>query len=203
MNVVDARRPALRHRQRIGPGKGQVTGVQQQPDLFAGMGHQVVHVVSRLNHRPHMVVIGNLHPLLLSVAGKFRELLAILLPACLREARAQMHRRLLLAVNAAAHLRKYQHLCPQLTQQRQVGLHGGNLLFHAALQQAAGVPARDQLQIVALQNGAKQARFTREFVAQFETGKTGLFPLAQTGLQRRFGTKGRQIVVSPRQGVNA
>lgn len=90
---------------------------------------------------------------------------------------------------------------PQLAQQRQVGLHGGNLLFHAALQQAAGVPARDQLQIVALQNGAKQARFTREFVAQFETGKTGLFPLAQTGLQRRFGTKGRQIVVSPRQGL--
>ena len=150
-----------------------------------------------------MVVIGNLHPLLLGVAGKFRELLAILLPACLRETRAQMHRRLLLAVNAAAHFRKHQHLCPQLAQQRQVGLHGGDLLLHAALQQSAGVPAGDQLQVVALQDGAKQPRFAREFIAQFEPCKTGLFPFAQAGLQRRLCAERRQIVVRPRQRVNA
>ena len=97
-----------------------------------------------------MMMVGNLHPLLLRIAGKFAELLPVLLPAFLREARAQMHRGLLLAVNTAAHFRKDQHLRPQLAQQRQVGLHGGDLLLHAALQQAARVPAGDQLQAVAL-----------------------------------------------------
>ena len=29
VNVVDARRPSLRHRQRVGSGKGQMAGIQQ------------------------------------------------------------------------------------------------------------------------------------------------------------------------------
>ncbi|KAI3489494.1 hypothetical protein L1887_46540 [Cichorium endivia] len=181
VDVIDARRPALRHRQRIGPGKGQMAGIQQQSDRLPGVSHQIVHVLGRLNHRAHMVMVGNLHALLLRIAGKFGELLAVLLPAFLREARAQMHRGLLLAV----------------------GLHGGDLLLHAALQQAAGVPAGDQLQVVALQDGAKQARFAREFIAQLEAGKTGLFTFAQTALQRRLRAERRQIVVRPRQRINA
>ena len=84
-----------------------------------------------------------------------------------------------------------------------MGLHGGDLLLHAALQQAAGVPAGDQLQVVALQDGAKQARFARKFIAQLEAGKAGLFPFAQTGLQRRLRAERRQVVVRPRQRVNA
>ncbi|SAJ29527.1 Uncharacterised protein [Enterobacter cloacae] len=82
-------------------------------------------------------------------------------------------------------------------------LHGGDLLLHAALQQAAGVPAGNQLQVVALQDGAEQVRFARELIAQLETGETGLFPFAQTGLQRGFRPERRQIVVRPRQRVNA
>ena len=74
---------------------------------------------------------------------------------------------------------------------------------HAALQQAAGVPAGNQLQVVALQDGAEQVRFARELIAQLETGETGLFPFAQTGLQRGFRPERRQIVVRPRQRVNA
>ena len=78
-----------------------------------------------------------------------------------------------------------------------------DLFFTAALQQAAGVPAGDQLQVVTLQDGAKQARFAREFIAQLEAGKTGLFPFSQTGFQRGFRAERRQIVVRPRQRVNA
>ncbi|GDM83882.1 hypothetical protein BvCmsKSP063_02753 [Escherichia coli] len=131
-----------------------------------------------------MMVVSNLYPLLLRIAGEHGELLTILFPAFLRETWAQVNRRLLLTVNAATHFRKNQYFCTQLSQQRQMRLHSSNLVLYTAFQQATGIPAGDQLQVVALQNGAEQARFSREFIAQFEAGKTGLFPFTQAGLQR-------------------
>ena len=93
-----------------------MTGVEQQSNLIAGMGHQIVHILCGLNHRPHMVMISNLHSLLLCIAGERGELLAILRPARLRESRTQVNRRLLFAVNAMAHLSENHHFRPQLAQ---------------------------------------------------------------------------------------
>ncbi|MNE94406.1 hypothetical protein D3C76_1669360 [compost metagenome] len=69
--MVDARRPTLRYRHRIGTRKGQVTGIEQQPDLIAGMAHQIINVLLGFDDGPHVVVIGNFDSLAQGVAGKF------------------------------------------------------------------------------------------------------------------------------------
>ena len=91
-------------------------GVEQQANFITGIRHQIIHIFSRFNHRSHVVVIGNLYPLLLGVARKLGEFFTVLLPALLREARTQMYRRLLLAVNAATDFGKDQHLRSQFAQ---------------------------------------------------------------------------------------
>jgi hypothetical protein len=46
---------------RVGAGKGQMPGVEQQTDAAAGRRHQTVDFCGGLDDRPHVVVIGEAH----------------------------------------------------------------------------------------------------------------------------------------------
>ena len=82
-------------------------------------------------------------------------------------------------------------------------LHGGDLFVDAALKQAAGVPAGNQLQVVAAQDRPQYACLSGKFIAQFKAGKSRLPPFAQAGLQRRVRAEGRQIVIRLGQRIDA
>jgi len=58
VDMVDARSMPPRNIGRVGAGKGQMPGVEQQTDAAAGRRHQAVDVGRGLDDRPHVVMIG-------------------------------------------------------------------------------------------------------------------------------------------------
>ena len=94
----------LRHAQPVAAGKGDVAGVEEKPDRLAGEIHQAVHVVLGLDRRPHVMVEGEGHFLLMAVLGEGRELPPVVAHLLVVEARALGKRHVPLVLHSAGRL---------------------------------------------------------------------------------------------------
>ena len=64
MHMADARVVVVDGAQHVAAGKGQMPGIEQQRNAFAGMAHEGIEFRLGLDHRRHVVVIGERHALL-------------------------------------------------------------------------------------------------------------------------------------------
>src|SRR5882724_7004588 len=197
VDMVDAVGMPLRHPQWIAAGIGDVAGVHEQPDRRTGVGHQQIDLGLGLDDRAHMVVIGHGHAALGHVLGQDGQLGAIVLEIAGGKARPLADGRLLLALHAAGRLGVDHHRRAQL-------LEGDELLFHALLllvdgtvEQAAGEPAGDELQLVRFEDGSKLPGIHGELAAGLRAAEAGGAALLETGLERCIAAELRQIVVGP------
>src|ERR1051326_3473582 len=76
-------------------------------------------------------------------------------------------------------------------------------LGRGALEEPPTVPAGDQRQPVAIEDRAERGALARKLVAELDAGITRLLRLGEAGLQRRLPTELREVVVGPRDGVDA
>ena len=72
-----------------------------------------------------------------------------------------------------------------------------------AFQQAQAVPARDQRQLMPLQDPTEHGGLPRKLVAEFHAGKAGRSGLRETGFKSNVGTEARQVVIAPGQRIDA
>jgi hypothetical protein len=80
---------------------------------------------------------------------------------------------------------------------------GFDFFGHRTAGQTAGIPARNQRQIVRPQHVGDALGVLGKFAVELETFVTDFLALTQGGAQRRFATQGGQIVVAPGNRVDA
>src|SRR5437660_4061186 len=79
----------------------------------------------------------------------------------------------------------------------------GNLLVDRAARELARIPPGDELESVRGEHRAQRGRFARELVAELETLVTDRLALGQRYLERYLAAEPGDIVVGPRDRVDA
>ena len=88
-------------------------------------------------------------------------------------------------------------------EQSEMRFDGFNLVGHCAANEMARIPARDTCEAVAREHGTQRVRRTRKLVAELEALVPDRLAFAERGLERRLAAEGRQVIVRPRNRVDA
>ena len=141
MDVVDAVRPAAGDGGGVGAGKGQVPGVQQQPDAAGGAGQQAVDLGRRLDHGAHVVVEGEPHALPGHPIAEPAQPVEEHRPLVVAHRRTVGDRHAAPALHGVGGFGEHHDAAAAGLQQFEVRAHRRDFRFHLAVPQRRAVPA--------------------------------------------------------------
>ncbi len=203
MHVADAVRVSLEHRDGIAARERHVAAVEQQSDVVADAFHQPIDVRRRLHVGAHVVMIGEAHAALPRVARERGQALAVFAPLRgAREARPLVERHAR-SLDAVGDLAVHEHRGAAFGEQRQVRLDGGDLLGDGAPCEPPRIPAGHEREPVRGEHVAQRLRLARKLVAELEALVTDRGAFGERDRERRLAAERRQVVVAPRDRVDA
>ena len=177
--------------------------IKQQAHFRPGQGHQLIHVGRGFHIRAHVVVIRQTHAIVEQVFGKRRQFIGVGLPLLLRLETGAFVQGARFALDGVGHFAVHHDGRAAVGKQTQVRCHGGDLFFHRPMGQPARIPAGNTGKIVFAQHGVQGRRILWKLVAQLEPHVADLGALFQRSLQGRLAAQAGQIVVHPRDRVDA
>src|SRR4029453_3195826 len=106
-------------------------------------------------------------------------------------------------VDAASDLREYHDATAHGLEQLDFGLHRLDFFPGRASLETGAVPARDEAQAVACEEGTQLSRGARELAAELDAVVSRLARFPQAELERRVVTELGHVVVRPADGIDS
>ena len=203
MHVVDALVMVVDGAQHIAAGKGEVASVEQERNAFAGIAHESVELRLGLDHRRHVVMVGERHALVGAPLAEFGDAAAIGLHLVVGEFWLGGQRLGTIALDRAADLAIDDAGCTNSLEQVDHRLDAILVPGQVLIDQRAGEPAAAKRDVGFLQDRQHHLRVVGEAAAHLHAGEAGRARLAQTFLQRHVIAQFHEIVVPPRYGGHA
>ena len=203
MDVVHAGGMAAERGRDVAAGEGEVAGVEEEAHRNVGRGHEQVDLGLGLDHRAHVVMVGERAALLLQPVGEPGELLAVAADVVGAELRAVGDRHRDPVLHRVRGLGIDQHRAAECQEEIELLAQASLLLVQTELQQAAREPAGDEGQAMVLEQRPQHLGIERELAALLHAGITGGAGFAQAALERDVAAELGQVVVGPADGGDA
>ena len=192
MLVDDAQHVAARER--------HVSGVEQQRQRLARMGHQKIEFRFGLDRRGHVVMIGDRHALAGAPFGESGHLMAVDFYLVIRELRLGRQRLGAVALDGAGGLAIDDARRLGRDEEIQLGADAILLSLDVSVEQQAGEPAAADRDAMASQDRPEFVHVHREAPARLHAGESGDARLPEAFLEADVVGEFGEVVVPPGDG---
>lgn len=203
MDVDDAFRMAVDQAIGVDTAQNRVARIERHPDIGRGVGQKRLEVRFVLYDRPQMVVVGEFEALSVDIVGHRAETRPKTCPALGIKMRAVFQGNVFLPVDGIARFGDDENAAAHGFQKRQMPLQGVDLGLGVAPQKFAAIPAADQLEPIAAQQGLQHRGVLGEFATQLRSGETDLGNVLQDAVERGIAAQFGHVVIDPGNGADA
>ena len=165
--------------------------------------HQAFDIGRRFDIRAHVMMVRDAHAVAQRVRGELVEAFGVFAPLLVGEKARTLIERLRRTLDRIRHFAIHHDRRAVFREQVEMRPDGGDLVLGAALGEPSRVPARYQREIVLREQRLQRLWLAGKLVAQLEALIADAPTFGQRDIERRFAAERGQVVVHPRERVDA